>query len=222
MGLSNYLPNSRISQSGVVPNEAGRPVSPYTGQVIYQLDTLRTLVWNGVAWVDLSTGTTNQPGLELIKKETITSGTSKEITGAFSADYTNYRIIITNIVTSTVEDTFMRMGTTSSGYYTNSNYGQYNSSTFSSGGLANTSRWDIGLIPNTSVGASCVVDLQNPQTAQITTYESRAVDVRTTGRANITAGGFLNNSTQYTSFTLFNNTSATFSSCDISVYGYRK
>ena len=50
MGLSNYVPNSRISQAGVIPNAAARPASPYEGQMIYQADIDAVLVWNGSAW----------------------------------------------------------------------------------------------------------------------------------------------------------------------------
>jgi hypothetical protein len=39
MGLSNYLPNSRINQPGVCTSST-RPVSPYEGQVIYETDTV--------------------------------------------------------------------------------------------------------------------------------------------------------------------------------------
>lgn len=54
MGLSNYLPSSRISQAGVVPNAAGRPAAPYEGQAIYETDTDKVLVWNGSAWFPVS------------------------------------------------------------------------------------------------------------------------------------------------------------------------
>jgi hypothetical protein len=52
MGLSNYLPNSRISQAGVCTS-ATRPVSPYEGQVIYETDTNRIYNWNGSDWVEV-------------------------------------------------------------------------------------------------------------------------------------------------------------------------
>jgi hypothetical protein len=49
MGISNYTPSSRISQSGVCTSST-RPASPFEGQVIYETDTDRVLVWNGTAW----------------------------------------------------------------------------------------------------------------------------------------------------------------------------
>jgi len=50
MGLSNYTPSSRISQSGVCTSST-RPATPYEGQVIYETDTDRVLYFNGSAWV---------------------------------------------------------------------------------------------------------------------------------------------------------------------------
>lgn len=49
MGLSNYIPSSRISQAGVCTSTT-RPASPYEGQMIYETDTDKVLVWNGSAW----------------------------------------------------------------------------------------------------------------------------------------------------------------------------
>jgi hypothetical protein len=56
MGLSNYLPSSRISQPGVCTSST-RPISPYEGQVIYETDTDRTLLWNGSSWYPPSAST---------------------------------------------------------------------------------------------------------------------------------------------------------------------
>lgn len=53
MGLSNYSPSSRLSQAGVCTSST-RPASPYEGQMIYETDTDRTLVWDGSAWVNLN------------------------------------------------------------------------------------------------------------------------------------------------------------------------
>lgn len=53
MGLSNYYPSSRLSQAGVCTSST-RPASPYEGQMIYETDTDKTLVWDGSAWVNLN------------------------------------------------------------------------------------------------------------------------------------------------------------------------
>ena len=56
MGLSNYLPTSAIAKPGVCTSST-RPASPYDGQVIYETDTDKTLVWNGSAWLEVSSVT---------------------------------------------------------------------------------------------------------------------------------------------------------------------
>lgn len=105
MGLSNYLPNSRISQPGVIPDEASRPASPFNGQVIYQQDTDRTLVWNGTAWVDVSTGKAGKPGLVLVKEQTVGTGVSTAtITNVFSSDFEMYRVLLRTTTSSTAGD----------------------------------------------------------------------------------------------------------------------
>jgi hypothetical protein len=80
MGLSNYLPNSRISQAGVCTSST-RPVSPYEGQVIYETDTNRTLVWDNAAWVDPSTGQTERSGLVSVTPTSV-SGTGVTVSGS--------------------------------------------------------------------------------------------------------------------------------------------
>jgi hypothetical protein len=43
MGISNYKPNSRLAQAGVVPNEAGRPVSPKQTKTCGKCGEVKTL-----------------------------------------------------------------------------------------------------------------------------------------------------------------------------------
>lgn len=84
-----------------------RPTSPYNGQVIYETDTGKTLVWNSTTWAYLSTGSTNPLGLELMIPLNV-SGTGVSVSGAvttfsaastgfingvFSSAYRNYLII---------------------------------------------------------------------------------------------------------------------------------
>lgn len=90
MGLSNYIPSSRISQPGVCTSLT-RPATPYIGQVIYETDTARTLVWNSTGWVFLSTGTSNPVGCEYISGGTFTNQPYFEVTG-FSSTYNWYEI----------------------------------------------------------------------------------------------------------------------------------
>ena len=52
MPFSNYIGSSAIAQPGVVTSTT-RPASPYEGQVIYETDTNRVLVWDASAWLQI-------------------------------------------------------------------------------------------------------------------------------------------------------------------------
>ncbi len=105
MGLSNYLPNSRINQSGVCTSST-RPASPYEGQVMYETDTDRVLVYNNAAWVDPSTGKTGRSGLVVMTPTSVSgsgvslsgstvsvsAASSATINGVFTSDFDFYQI----------------------------------------------------------------------------------------------------------------------------------
>jgi hypothetical protein len=58
MGMSNYLPSSRLIQSGVCTSTT-RPASPYEGQAIYETDTNQIMIWNGSGWKQVPTDDTS-------------------------------------------------------------------------------------------------------------------------------------------------------------------
>lgn len=76
MGLSNYIPNSRVSQAGVCTSGT-RPASPYEGQMIYETDTDMVAIWNGSAWRYIaSTTPTNGTVLQIVTGSTATGVTN--------------------------------------------------------------------------------------------------------------------------------------------------
>jgi hypothetical protein len=87
MGLSNYLPNSRISQAGVCTS-ATRPVSPYEGQVIYETDTDSVYVWNGSSWANIVADSPRNLlyNGEMLVAQRNTTVTNISATGYFTAD----------------------------------------------------------------------------------------------------------------------------------------
>lgn len=107
MGLSNYLPSSRLIQPGVCTSST-RPASPFEGQVIYETDTNQTLTYSGSAWVMVN-DLDSPPGLELIRTTTL-SGTTTNIESVFdNSRYNNYRIVVSSIQTSSSADLYIRM-----------------------------------------------------------------------------------------------------------------
>ena len=164
----------------------------------------------------------NQAGLWLIKTDTITSGTSKEITGVFSSDFENYRIVVTNASSSAAVGLRLRLGTTATGiYYFGGTYVAFNSTSVTGEGGSATTSFQTGLICTTTNRASALIELQMPNKTATTSIETFGIDARTNGTGGRHFSGFVNDSTAYTSFTLLFEGGATFTTCDVAVYGYR-
>lgn len=91
MGLSNYIPSSRIAQSGVCTSST-RPATPYEGQMIYETDTNRVLVYDNTAWVMIA-DTDQPPGLQLTGTATLTGQTTVQINNCFSSSFNKYKFV---------------------------------------------------------------------------------------------------------------------------------
>jgi hypothetical protein len=57
MGISQQIGASSLIKPGVIDDTAARPASPYEGQMVYEKDTDRVLVYSGSAWVMPGTST---------------------------------------------------------------------------------------------------------------------------------------------------------------------
>lgn len=223
MGLSNYLPTSAIARPGVCTSST-RPASPYEGQVIYETDTDKTLVWNGSAWVFLSTSTANPVGLEHITTSTFSAASSPVgINGCFTSSYNHYRLML-SIATSATTDIRWRLRSGTNTQEAGSVYDRYgfywnqNTPAAANSSAANQTS---GYLADTYLGASdravSTIEMFNPNNAVYTNAMIQAWGTNT---------GYMyfyntriETTTQYTGFEL---------SCDsgtltgnISVYGYR-
>lgn len=97
MAISN---NSTGLRPGVCTS-TNRPTTPYEGQVIYETDTDKVLVYNGTAWVIPNSPAQNPAGLEFISTTSFTTGTSVSLTtGTFTTAYTNYLLKVEITVTA--------------------------------------------------------------------------------------------------------------------------
>ena len=197
---------------------SNRPANPYTGMMIFETDTNKLGVWNGSAWVFLIDADM-PPGLELVKTQTIgTAVSSVTVSDAFSSTYDNYKITVNGGVISGGADMQMQLGSTTSGYYMGSPYTTFAGSTT---GLATSNG---SLFPRVGFGslndAVANIEIMQP-------FLSRRTMIRCMWSRDETGGlggfssGYLDNTTSYTSFTLTNNFSATFTGGTIRVYGYR-
>lgn len=166
----------------------------------------------------LTAANMNQAGLWLVKTQTVGAGVSSvTVTDAFSADYDNYRITYTGGVLSTATNINMVLGATTTGYYNQLIYALFNSTAGPISNLPdnNASRWNF-LGAGYSGFARSVMDIQNPFLTTRTTISTSYINNTLSG----TAGGFLDNATSYTAFTLSLGT-GTMTGGTIRVYGYR-
>jgi hypothetical protein len=161
-------------------------------------------------------------GLWLVKTQTIGTGVSSvTVTDAFSADYDNYKIILSGGVANTSNVLNLTLGSTATGYYRGGvfmNFGSTSVGGLGGGGddnAASFSGFGLGSVNNLSINA----DIYNP-------FASRQTEWFTAGIRSIVGGlhtnyrGFLDNTTSYTAFTLTTN-SGTMTGGTIRVYGYR-
>jgi hypothetical protein len=169
--------------------------------------------YDGSNWTSLSAG-----GLVLISTTTATSGGTVNVTNAFSSTYNSYMIVIDNMLYNTGGQTLsMTLGATSTGYYYGGITIGYTTGTVTGSNGNNTSSWLLGQGDNTNRGGA-IVYLTNPNLAATTGYTSLGVDPRTAESTKFYQG-FVNNTTQYTDFTISAAT-RTFASVSIKVYGY--
>jgi hypothetical protein len=158
-------------------------------------------------------------GMWLVKTQTIgATQASVPVTDVFSTDYDAYKIIISGGVASTTALLSCQLGATTTGYYWGHNYRTYAGVTDANQGSNTASFSRIGL--GTTSVLTGNFELVNPFTAKNTIINYSYVDPRTAGEAGA-GGGFLNDTTSYTGFTIAI-ASGTMTGGTIRVYGYRK
>jgi len=225
MPLSSVVGAQSIVKPGVCTSST-RPASPYDGQVIYETDTDKTLVWNGSAWVFLSTSRSNPGGLDLVKAQTaFTTSSAVNVDSVFSTTYDEYQINIA--VTSASANTGLNFrlrggGTTQSGSdyygYTTGTSPSNTSDNYASSGA--TAHVLIGLY-GASLYHFAMVRISGVALAQKTVWRSEGYGFTTSG-GNVTYQGGCNHNlaTAYDGFTLLPG-SGTMTGW-YSVYGYVK
>jgi hypothetical protein len=159
-------------------------------------------------------------GLWLVKTQTVGTGVSSvTVTGAFSADYDNYKIIISGGSASASADLRVQVGASVTGYYAG-----YSRVSFSAGAV--TGRNDNDAVRFQACGATSTnghaanFDLNMPFLSAFT-YFSAPVLFPATGDSAGFGSGFLNNTTSHTALTISPST-GTLTGGTIRVYGYRK
>ena len=183
------------------------------GQTCYIEATSSYQTYNGSAWVAFGAA-----GLTLIKTQTIGSAVaSVAVTDAFSSTYENYKITVSGGAISSNNNVALQLGATTTGYYAGYSRVNYatgataaiadnNAANFARAGAANTN----GIVMN--------FDLLGPNLAKNTFITGTYIDPLTTSSAG-PYGGFLNDTTAYTAFTIIP-AAGTLTGGTIRVYGY--
>ena len=191
---------STTGSLALAQNGSGRLVFTAAGTSIFQA--------NGVA--------ASASGLTLIKTQTIgTTVSSVEVTGAFSATYDNYQILISGGLGSVdTADLKLTLGATVTGYNDQIVGAQYTTSGTFAGGTNGSSFRYAG----TSNGATLFMNafLENPFLTKVTLLNCAFVTSSIAG----SGFGYLANSTSYTAFTI-TPSSGTITGGTIRVYGFQ-
>jgi hypothetical protein len=158
-------------------------------------------------------------GLTLVKSQTIGSAVSSvTVTDAFSSTYDNYMVTISGGAGSTSGGLKLQLGSTVTGYYTWLLYGSYTGATVNGFNQNNTTfAGDFGY--TSANGHTGVANILSPNLAARTSWSMAFAAQDTTYYAGW-VNGFVNNTTQYTAFTLTTG-SGTITGGTIRVYGYQ-
>jgi hypothetical protein len=158
-------------------------------------------------------------GLAFISRTTIGSAVSSvTVSGAFSADYDNYRIVFKVESASTGSYLEPTLGSATTGYYRVNYGGSYTAfgTTVAAYGTQNATHFNDFLTMNTGGGGG-FLEIQSPFLADQTFVQAAVVNTVGVGHAF----GYLNDTTSHTSITFTTNT-GTITGGTIDVYGYAK
>ena len=159
----------------------------------------------------------NPPGgLTLISTTTIgTTVSSVTVSGAFSATYDNYLIVVNGGLASTSLILQLTLGASNTGYYWGYAGASYAGALINSGG-ANQTYFLAG--GGRADGLNMITNVLNPFLADQSVIYSEIANIDTSG-STLRIGGFLNDTTSHTAFTLTTST-GTITGGTIRVYGY--
>lgn len=210
MPFTSVLGSSSVIKPGVCTSTT-RPTAPYVGQLVFETDTNRVAAYTASGWVYGSfTG-----GLVLVKSQTIgTAVSSVTVTGAFSTDYPNYRVVVSNCTPSTTLSINITLGSAATNYSWSGYYVDPATSTLNANSSNGTTSWQ-SFMPGTTAGLSGFFDLIDPFLSRPTKiFAANARDGLT-----VDYQGLLKDTTSYTAFTL-TTTTGTLTGGTIRVYGY--
>jgi hypothetical protein len=166
----------------------------------------------------LTAGAMDSIGLWLVKSVTIGTGVSSvAVTGAFSDDYDNYRILVSGGAGSANAYLAFTLTGGSNVYDSNLLYSTYGGGGAAAAGTSNGASWPFSGSVQASDGINMVLEIQQPFLAKYTMFSAPIDNFELAGHA----AGRHKSSTSFTGFTI-TPASGTLTGGTVSVYGYRK
>lgn len=162
-----------------------------------------------------------QQGLTFIKSVNIGSAvTSVTVTDAFNSSYENYRVLVNITSASTAMGVQMRLGSTTTNYFSVKNGWRFDSGTpdFISRLNGGYSFWDVSAGGATG-GSAASIDVFSPYETARTRFTANGLYGHSTYGAMIVSAGYQDSNTSFTSFQIFPST-GNMTGGSISVYGY--
>lgn len=182
------------------------------GEFAYLADTNTTQYYDGAAWQTVG------GGLTWILSQTVGSAVSSvTVSNAFSSTYDNYLVLYQGGSSSATNDIRVTFGATATGYYSSGYYMNFSASTMNGQFINNGAYISAGR--GTTAGNNLRMDVFGPNLADETIVMINSVGPVTSDVSQINQG-FVNNTTQYTAFTLTPST-GTLTGGVIRVYGYQ-
>jgi hypothetical protein len=215
MPITSQIGSSSQIKPGVCTSTT-RPASPFTGQVIFETDTNKMLVWNTNAWVMPNSPAQDPPAMGLIASATLGSS-GATISNCFTSTYSGYRVILHGITTAVAGGLYFQLQSGATPSITGYSAGGIYRLFAGSGGdtpSANAAYW----VPLTASPIPClsVTDIFNPAVATSTTMTNLA--------SNYDAAYFLAGvhqvNTAYDGLKI--SAAQTITGGTVTVYGYRK
>jgi hypothetical protein len=213
--VNGYLMDQSVMVFGGTAARSSAIPTPTEGMMSYRTDDDVVEVFNGSAYVGVGGATS---ALTLVSTTTIgTAVASVTVSGAFSATYERYKILVTGGTSSaTVDSTTFKLGASATGYYFGAAAGLFTSGSPVVIGNNNLTAWSFLWRPNTT-NISLDFELTNPFLAVPTLIKASAVG----SDRGFAGAGVHGVSTSFTDFTIAL-TGGTLTGGTIYVYGYQK
>jgi hypothetical protein len=225
MPFTSVLGASSVIKPGVCTSST-RPTAPYVGQLVFETDTNRLVVFTASGWVYQTA--TGAPGLVHITSASFTSATSVSLpANTFTSTQRNYKVIfVVNAQTGSVSLTMrLRAGGSDN---TTSNYYQGSPGFDSNNSVKNTANNEASSLTigttypssTVAVGGSIVLDVLQPQVTEKTHLLGHVTFFTTSGHLETHAVGALHNTTtSFDSLSLISSVASSITGV-VRVYGY--